>query len=157
MLLIHVVPPSSQLPPCLPPISLSHHSLPAFLLSPSLTIPSLPNPSLPPSFPQCTLTHAILSQNHTDECVFRTVKCPNEECEVVLPFNQLESHQQTCQFRRVTCEHCNTETSVSQQEVTELIYVFTSLPINGSLPEGNGTNVGSFLHFRFPYKIIVHI
>jgi len=35
----------------------------------------------------------------------------------VLPFNQLESHQQTCQFRRVTCEHCNTETSVSQQEV----------------------------------------
>jgi len=25
---------------------------------------------------------------------------------VVLLFNQLESHQQTCQFRRVTCGYC---------------------------------------------------
>jgi len=64
-------------------------------------------------------------ENHTDECVFRTVKCPHKECELVLPFNQLESHQQTCQFRRVTCEYCNTETSVSQQEVTELTSVFS--------------------------------
>jgi len=60
--------------------------------------------------------HSSLTDPH-DECVFRTVKCPNKECEVVLLFNQLESHQQTCQFRRVTCGYCNTEIRISQQEV----------------------------------------
>ena len=80
--------------------------------------------SLPPPLSQ---SH---TQNHTDECVFRTVKCPNKECEVVLLFKQLESHQQTCQFRRVTCEHCNTETSVSQQMVTELISMFSPFQFN---------------------------
>ena len=36
---------------------------------------------------------------------------------MVLPYNQLESHKQTCPFRRVTCEHCNTEVTISQLEV----------------------------------------
>ena len=58
-----------------------------------------------------------LSQNHIDVCVYRAVTCPNKECEAVLPYHQLESHEQNCSFRRVTCEHCHTEITISQLEV----------------------------------------
>ena len=57
------------------------------------------------------------SQNHIDVCVYRTVTCPNKGCEAVLPYHQLESHEQNCSFRRVTCEHCDTEIICSELEV----------------------------------------
>ena len=57
------------------------------------------------------------SQNHIDACVFRAVTCPNKGCKAVLPYHQLESHEQNCSFRRVTCEHCHTEITISELEV----------------------------------------
>ena len=81
--------------------------LPLFLPSLSLSLPSLhPLSSLLPP-----------SQNHIDVCVYRAVVCPNKGCEAVLPYHQLESHEQNCSFRRVTCEHCHTEITISQLEV----------------------------------------
>ena len=56
-------------------------------------------------------------QNHIDVCVYRAVTCSNKECEVVLPYNQLESHELTCSFRRVMCEHCDIEITIGQLEV----------------------------------------
>jgi len=53
-------------------------------------------------------------ENHVDVCKYHTVSCLHRGCEVVLPYNRLESHQQACQFRRVTCEYCKTEISISQ-------------------------------------------
>ena len=57
------------------------------------------------------------SQDHIDVCVYRAVMCPNKGCEAVLPYNQLESHEQNCSFKRVTCEHCDTEIISSELEV----------------------------------------
>ena len=60
------------------------------------------------------------SQNHIDVCVYRAVACPNKGCEAVLPYHQLESHERNCSFRRVTCEHCDTEITISQLEVRKI-------------------------------------
>ena len=57
------------------------------------------------------------SQDHIDVCVYQAVTCPHKGCGMVLPYNQLESHELTCPFRRVICEHCNTELTISQLEV----------------------------------------
>ena len=46
--------------------------------------------------------------------------CPNKGCEAVLPYNQLESHKQNCSFRRVMCEHCNIEITISQLKVRKI-------------------------------------
>ena len=96
------------------------------LLLPSLTFPpSFLFSSLPPSFllhthllPLFLLSSSLPpSQNHIGVCVYRVVTCPNKGCEAVLPYNQLESHEQNCSFRRVTCEHCHIEITISQLEV----------------------------------------
>ena len=78
---------------------------------------------LPPSplFFLLSFIHSHLlpppSQNHIEECIYRAVTCSNKECGVVLPYNQLESHEQTCPFRRVMCEYCDIEIILSQFEV----------------------------------------
>ena len=55
-------------------------------------------------------------EDHIDVCVYQAVTCPHKGCGMVLPYNQLESHELTCPFRRVICEHCNTELTISQLE-----------------------------------------
>ena len=93
------------------PLFLSSFTIPPPFPSPFLSSSFLLSPlSLPPSL-------LLPSQNHIDVCVFRAVVCPNKGCEAVLPYHQLESHEQNCSFRRVSCEHCHIEITISQLEV----------------------------------------
>ena len=108
-----------------------------------------------PSFLHYTQTYTYMytfhSQKHINVCVYRTVNCPHKGCEMVLPFNQLASHRQACQFKRVACEYCKTETAISQQEVRKLLLyqcVLVQLLSNDCC--GHSVVFGRVLVARFP-------
>ena len=60
---------------------------------------------------------SILQQEHCLNCKHKSVRCPNEGCDIVLPASSLDAHVDECGFRRVSCQHCSMETSANQMEV----------------------------------------
>ncbi len=56
--------------------------------------------------------HLYYTQKHCLECIYKSVECPNEGCEVVLPSSELEDHTDVCQYRKVSCEHCGESLTV---------------------------------------------
>ena len=52
---------------------------------------------------------------HVSVCEYRSVTCPNEKCETIMSFADLEEHtSEVCEYRQVFCEECDEDMSAKK-------------------------------------------
>ena len=44
-------------------------------------------------------------------------ECKNEDCDIIVPLNELAKHYETCQFGKLICNFCQMEISRSDEKL----------------------------------------